>query len=264
MARATSTSTVAASSTRPPPRLRDDRADHAVVRGEPGCPTARVAEVFSDGICLHTESGVWSPGLDRRQARLPARPGGGEVLRWTETDHACVGCMLGGQDGRRCHAGHRLEHGQRLRGELAAADHRGLAPANYTPPPRGCPVPAGPRADLVTRPSSLCDPRRFGGSRRRSRRRTEKFIRAREGADENVSAVPIDRSIARIASRCERPGSPAVDRVGDRHGRATGRDTSDRSEPAHTALGLPTRSALLDPPVSVDQHVMARRREESG
>jgi len=111
-----------------------------------GCPTARVAEVFSDGICLHTESGVWSPGLDRRQARLPARPGGGEVLRWTETDHACVGCMLGGQDGRRCHAGHRLEHGQRLRGELAAADHRGLAPANYTPPPRGCPVPAGPRA----------------------------------------------------------------------------------------------------------------------
>jgi len=29
-------------------------------------------------------------------------------------------------------------------------------------------------------------------------------------------------------------------------------------------LGLPARSALLDPPVSVDHHVMARRREESG
>jgi len=36
MARATSTSTVAASSTRPPPRLRDDRADHAGRCGEPG------------------------------------------------------------------------------------------------------------------------------------------------------------------------------------------------------------------------------------
>ena len=34
--------------------------------------------------------------------------------------------------------------------------------------------------------------------------------------------------------------------------------------PDDTALGLPTRSALLDPPVSVDHHGMARRGEESG
>jgi len=40
--------------------------------------------------------------------------------------------------------------------------------------------------------------------------------------------------------------------------------TRDRSEPAGTALGLPTRSALLEPPVSVDHHGMWRRREESG
>ena len=49
-----------------------------------------------------TPRGGLGSGPDRRQARLPARPGGGEVLRWTETDDACLACMLGGPDGRRC------------------------------------------------------------------------------------------------------------------------------------------------------------------
>ena len=39
-------------------------------------------------------------GLQRQQARLRARPRGGEVLPRIELDQFCFACMLGGDDGK--------------------------------------------------------------------------------------------------------------------------------------------------------------------
>jgi hypothetical protein len=127
---------------------------------------------------------------------------GGEVLQWTETDHACVACMLGGHDGTTLFmrtADSSMDKGcaENLQRLTTGTSHR---PTTYRRRAGArCRLAReliGDATFLAERSSTL------GGSRRHSRHRTEKFIRTRDEADENVSAVPIDGSSARIAGRC--------------------------------------------------------------